>query len=180
MPRIDNRTVQHLYTGETISFLDSADESLLIEVTLPAGAAGPPLHYHDRFTEEFTVIEGELAVTIQGTESTLTGGDSRFVPLKQAHTFNNRSNAPVRFRVKLAPGDGFEQSVRIHYGLMDDGLTDNKGTPKNILHTLYILHLQNTFVAGMPLWLQRGLSWVAISLGKLGGSFRPLQKYLEK
>ncbi|MHA6482043.1 cupin domain-containing protein [Paenibacillus sp. strain BS8-2] len=177
--QLKKQTVTHRYTGETISFLESNKDYLLIEVTLPAGASGPPLHYHDRFTEEFTVMEGELAVTHEGKQQALKPGTSLLVPHSESHTFNNRSDRPVRFQVRLSPGGGFEKSVRIHYGLMDDGLTDAKGNPKNIFFAFYILQLQNTLIAGMPLWLQRPMFAAAVGLGRLTGSFKRLDKYLD-
>ncbi len=61
MPKLA-RKVQHKFTGESISFIKSAletnEEYLLIEVSLPPHGDGPPLHYHDRFEEQFVVMQG--------------------------------------------------------------------------------------------------------------------------
>ena len=174
----DSHTVTHTFTGETISFIKKTKQELLIEVHLPPNAVGPPLHSHDRFTEQFTVIEGELTVTYKKEHLILTPGKTITVPLKEAHTFNNPSTKPVRFTVALTPGEGFEESVRIHYGLMEDGLTNDKGIPNNLFYTIYILYLQNTLVSGIPIWIQRSLFRFIIQIGKRTGMYTSLNKYL--
>ena len=41
----------------------------------------------------------------------------------------------MRFHVELTPGHrGFEQALQIGYGLAEDGLTNDKGMPKNLVH----------------------------------------------
>ncbi|MEE1131727.1 MAG: cupin domain-containing protein [Caryophanon sp.] len=176
------QTITHKYTGEQITFVETAEQTngkhLLIEVTLPPFGDGPPLHVHDSFVEHFTVLEGTLTVIVDETTHTLQAGDNITAPMYTPHTFTNDSDAPVRFSVLLKPPLQFEQSARIHYGLMHDGLTDDKGTPKNLFHLLYILQLQNTLVAGKSLRAQRLLLRVGTRIGKLLGMYNPLNKYL--
>lgn len=178
------RTVQHKYTGESITFLQSAAETagqyLLIEVALPAQGEGPPLHCHDRFVEQFVVMQGKLTVNINRVEQVVEVGQTLTAPMGTAHTFRNGHDEPVVFQVKLTPPQQFEESVRIHYGLMDDGLTDKNGVPNNIFHTALMLVLQNTLVADKPLWLQRGLFGVLIRIGQLTNAYKPLEKYTGK
>lgn len=177
------RTVVHKYTGESITFVEISSETngkyLLIEVTLPPLGDGPPLHCHDQFVEQFTVLEGELTVKIEKQEKVLHAGETLTVTAKVAHTFRNISNSPVTFNVKLTPPSQFEQSVRIHYGLMDDGLTKEDGVPKSIFHSALILTLQNTLIAGKSLWLQRVLFGLIIKIGRLTGAYKGLRKYTE-
>lgn len=160
-----DRTVRHQITGEQITFLETTEETqgkyLSIEVTLPPQGDGPPLHSHDEFEEEFEVVSCQLTVTLGKEQYVLQPGDKKFVTLKTVHTFTNNHDKPVVFRVRLTPPSQFEQSVRIHYGLIDDGLCDAKGNPKNIAHTALILSMQNTLVAGIPFWLRRKLFCMA-------------------
>lgn len=69
--------------------------------------------------------------------------------LNTAPTFTNNHDQPVVFRVRLTPPSQFEQSVRIHYGLIDEGFVDAKGNPKNMAHTALVLSMQNTLVVGI-------------------------------
>ena len=70
--------------------------------------------------------------------------------------------------------------MRLHYGLIDDGLVDAKGNPKNRMHTALILSMQNTLVAGIPLWLQRKLfSWL-VKRGHKNNAYKGFEKYIGK
>lgn len=180
------RTVVNQITGEAITFLETADEShgkyLSIEVSLPPHGDGPPLHLHDEFEEEFEVISGKLTITFgkKKEQHILIPGDKRLVPLYTPHTFSNNHDEPVTFRVRLTPPSQFEESVRIHYGLMDDGLTDKKGNPKTLAHTALILSMQNTWIVGLPIWLQRFLFKKLVQSGKKKGLYQSFSKYIGK
>lgn len=175
------KTVKHKVTGEQITFVETAKDTngayLLIEVYLPPNGDGPPLHYHDEFVEQFTIINGMLTVTVGEQEHVLGAGDTITAPIGTAHTFNNRHDQPVTFRVRLTPPSQFEESVRIHYGLMEDGLTNSQGIPNNVFHLILILKLQNTLIAGKSLRLQRMLFNALIKIGKLFKMFNGLEKY---
>lgn len=176
-----SRTVSHKVTGEQITFLETAEETggryLYIEVSLPAFGQGPPLHVHTEFEEAFEIVSGQLEIQTGKQKQSLKAGERLVAPVGVAHTFNNPHDQPVTFRVKLTPPAQFEQSVRIHYGLMDDGLTDLKGNPTIMSHTALILYLQNTWVAGIPLWIQKPLFKFAIKKGLKKGEFKQLEKY---
>lgn len=178
------RTVVNQITGEQITFLETAEETngehLLIEVTLPPQGDGPPLHLHDEFEEEFEVISGKLTVTLGKEQHILQAGNRCLVALNTAHTFTNNHDEPVVFHVRLTPPSQFEQSVRIHYGLIDDGLVDAKGNPKNLAHTALILSMQNTLVVGIPLWLQRKLFKFIVNRAQKKHRYEALEKYTEK
>ena len=105
-----NQTVVNQVTGEQITFLEKAqqtnDQYLLIEVSLPPKGDGPPLHYHDKFEEEFEVLSGKLTVTLGKKQHILHSGDRRLITLNTAHTFTNQHDEPVVFRVRLTPPRG--------------------------------------------------------------------------
>ncbi|MDH6372186.1 quercetin dioxygenase-like cupin family protein [Paenibacillus sp. PastF-3] len=175
------QTVTNRVTGEQITFIETAKDTkgeyLLIEVALPPHGKGPPLHIHDRFEEEFEVISGKLTVTLGKINYILVAGERRVAPMKTPHTFTNNDDDPVVFRVRLTPPSQFEQSVRIHYGLMEDGLTDAKGNPKLLAHTALVLSLQNTLIAGIPLWIQRSIFGLIVKRAHKRGLYEALEKY---
>lgn len=175
------QTVINQATGEQITFLETASDTngkyLLIEVALPPFGKGPPLHIHDQFEEEFEVLTGTLTVTLNKAKHVLQRGDRCTAPLKTPHTFTNEHDQPVVFRVRLTPPSKFEQSVRIHYGLMDDGLTDEKGNPRSLAYTALVLTLQNTLIVGIPLWIQRYLFAVIVRRARKKGAYAALEKY---
>lgn len=178
------QSVKHRYTGEMITFLQSAADTqgayLLIEVALPALGSGPPLHKHDRFEEEFEVRKGKLTVNVGGDERVLEVGERLSVPRQVAHTFRNGHDEQLVFRVRLTPPQQFEESVRIHYGLMDDGLTNAQGMPTSIWDAALIMMLQNTWIADKPQWVQRVLFGTLVRVGSWTGRYRRLEKYVGK
>jgi hypothetical protein len=64
----------------------------------------------------------------------------------------------VRFRVELRPGHtGFENAIRILYGLARDGQTNSKGIPRNPSHIAVAGEISDMRLAGVlrllgPLW----------------------------
>ena len=180
------KTVSHRYTGETVTFLETATETngshLLIEVKLPPHGDGPPLHTHDVFTESFECIAGQLTLKYQTNKNEihLKAGETFTAPIATPHTFLNRASEELIFRVKLTPPRHFEESMRIHYGLMNDGLTDKKGNPKSIAHTALILTLQNTRIVGIPIKLQRLIFDKIVRKNLKKGKYQSLEKYIGK
>ena len=178
------RTITHRYTGEQITFLHTTEETngefLYIEVALPPLGKGPPLHVHDKFEEEFEVISGTLTITVEKEEKELTAGQKLLAPVRIKHTFTNKHDEPVVFRVKLTPGLFFEESARIHYGLMADGLTNDKGEPTKLAHTALILSMQNTLVAGLPIGMQRKLFGWIVKRAYKKGVYNNFDQYIGK
>lgn len=180
------QTVSHRYTGETVTFLETASQTngahLLIEVKLPPHGDGPPLHTHDVFTESFECVKGQLTLKYETNKNELhlQVGETFTAPIGVPHTFLNRSSEELIFRVKLTPPRHFEESMRIHYGLMIDGLTDKKGNPKSIAHTALILTLQNTRIVGIPVKLQRFFFDRLVRRNLKKGTYKSLEKYIGK
>jgi quercetin dioxygenase-like cupin family protein len=79
----------------------------LVERTLPARSAGPPLHRHD-FDETFYVIDGELRVQVRDQLITARAGEVAFAPRDVAHTLANHSDQAARFLIAFTP-TGFER-----------------------------------------------------------------------
>jgi quercetin dioxygenase-like cupin family protein len=79
----------------------------LIEVTVPAGWDGPPLHHHG-FDETFYVLDGELAFQLDDDVVSRGSGELVFAPRDAVHTLANLSDRPARYLLVCTPG-GFER-----------------------------------------------------------------------
>jgi quercetin dioxygenase-like cupin family protein len=79
----------------------------LIESTMPAGAAGPPLHTH-AFDETFFVLEGELTFQVGDDVRVARAGEVAFALGGVPHTLANQSADAARFLIVCAPA-GFER-----------------------------------------------------------------------
>jgi mannose-6-phosphate isomerase-like protein (cupin superfamily) len=85
----------------------SAGRAGIVEVAVPAGWPGPPLHHH-AFDEAFYVLEGELTFQLGDKIATAGPGSLTFAPSGSHHTLANHSDGPARYLLVCTPG-GFER-----------------------------------------------------------------------
>ena len=79
----------------------------LVEITVPAGSAGPPLHRHD-FDEAFYLLQGELVLRVGDVVTTRTAGELAFAPRGVPHALANPGDAAARYLLVCTPA-GFER-----------------------------------------------------------------------
>jgi quercetin dioxygenase-like cupin family protein len=87
---------------------DSAGALGVVEMEMPAGATGPPLHVHPTHGEGFYVITGLLS--FQLGDEIVAGGPGTWVyaPKDTPHTLANHSDQDGRLLCMFAPA-GFER-----------------------------------------------------------------------
>src|SRR4028119_992769 len=157
------RTIENPIAGERVTFLATAEETdgeyLRIRNETSAGAQGTVMHYHLAYTEAFEVLKGRLDMCVGSKENhlVLAEGESAFVPLNTAHRFWNSSTEPVVFEVEIRPARNFEKALRAQFGLVQDDKTNQKAIPKNILELALIYELSESYIVGMPLFLQKAI-----------------------
>jgi quercetin dioxygenase-like cupin family protein len=146
------REIYNPIQRDRITFLKTAAETngeltLLDMEVAPGGGNG--LHVHSTYSERFTVIEGQLGAQIGKAQQTLPQGATKMVPEGIAHRWYNTSAQPARIYVELRPGHaGFEQALRVGYGLATDGRTNSAGLPTNPLHLAVLLQLSDIKLVG--------------------------------
>jgi quercetin dioxygenase-like cupin family protein len=108
--------------GEIIS--DRAERTVRIKVGLDAiavtetryeaGERGPEPHVHDRHTDAFYVLEGEILFRLGPNVEELTGAAGSFVaaPPEVVHTFRNASSGRARYLNFHAPSERFHDHLR--------------------------------------------------------------------
>jgi mannose-6-phosphate isomerase-like protein (cupin superfamily) len=127
---------------------DTRGEYTLMEVVVAPGGGNTP-HIHETFSEKFTVIEGRLSVTLNGSVHHLDAGESATVPGRAPHCFNNNTKTPVKFLVEFRPAQpGFEKAIAIGYGLAADGLVTKRAMPKNLIYAAVLVALSGTSPTG--------------------------------
>jgi len=142
-------TYHNPINGEFTTILESSAQTdgayTHFEVILSPGG-GNPLHYHTKFTEEFTAVTGLLGLQQGKTIVQLKPGESLLVPVGSHHRFFNNSSEPILFRVKLSPGQpDFENFLKAMFGLVNDGRTMTKNqVPKNIYHIAVVFKWGDT------------------------------------
>jgi quercetin dioxygenase-like cupin family protein len=148
------RTIVNPIIKDTVTFLQTSEESggkiTEAEITLMPGG-GNPLHYHKTYSETFTAVDGELGLKLGKKETKiLKAGESYTVEPMSVHRFFNPTSREIKFIVKIRPGHtGFENSLRIIYGLAGDGLTDKNTVPKSIKHSAIVICMSDMNLPGL-------------------------------
>ncbi|HEY8397532.1 MAG TPA: cupin domain-containing protein [Flavihumibacter sp.] len=145
-------TIVNPVIRDEVIFIETAEATngriSTLQVKLMPGG-GTPLHYHQHFSEAFIVQEGVLTITLEGRKANLQPGEKYVVQARQWHRFSNESDRPVSFITIMEPGSaGFENALRILYGLASDNKTDLRGIPRNPLALAVVSKISDMHVAG--------------------------------
>lgn len=149
-----NRKVANPIIKDEVTFLQTASESggsiTKLEILLMPGGKNP-MHYHRSYSEKFTAITGELGLRIgRNKRKILQPGESLTVQPGQVHCFYNPGSTAIKFLVELTPGhEGFENSVRIAYGLSSDAFANKKTNPINLTQTGILLVMGDMGIPGI-------------------------------
>ncbi|MBK9980845.1 MAG: cupin domain-containing protein [Saprospiraceae bacterium] len=176
------RTIVNPIIKDIVTFIQTAEESggkiTEAEITLMPGG-GNPLHYHKTYSETFTAIEGQLGLKSGKKQSRiLNPGETFTVEPMSMHSFFNPTDKEIKFNVKLQPGHtGFENALRIIYGLAADGLTDKKTIPKSLKHTAIIICMSDMNMPGLLTFLYPLLNRMAKKAKANGTEQKLIDKY---
>jgi len=186
LPKLDrtvgNRTDKTIYNREgnySATFVQTGRETNsayeLVQVELePHG--GNDWHYHTRFTEQFTVVEGQVKIGRNGKEIILNKGQTAEANKKDMHYFKNVLDQKSVVLVKTTPAAGLEKTLRVAYGLMNDGLLKNDMT-ENPWHMCLLLAYSESYLPGMPNWFQEPLINALAKIAQWKGEDKSLYKY---
>jgi mannose-6-phosphate isomerase-like protein (cupin superfamily) len=100
----EGRTVA--VVGDVYRFLATGDDTdgkyaLWEAIVTPGG--GPPPHVHSREEEGFYILEGEIALYIDGQRLIATAGMFANMPVGTTHWFKNETRVPARMLLSVAP-----------------------------------------------------------------------------
>lgn len=177
----NSRVIENPMLHDRITFLKTTAETegefVLFQVELAPGG-GVLRHYHTTFTEEFTVLSGQLNVMVGKELLVLLPGQMAIIPKYAVHRFTNVTDAPVVFTTEVRPARTFEQSLRVSYGLAAAGKTTRQGIIKNPLLLGLHFQLAETYLPGIPLIVQKVGGGLLAALGRLFGQDKVFQTYL--
>ncbi|AYB30071.1 cupin domain-containing protein [Chryseolinea soli] len=186
LPPLDNsvgtnlqRTIYNTAGNYSATFLKTGNETNgayeLVQVELePRG--GNEWHYHKTFTEEFTVVEGQVRIGRNGSEIIINKGQSALAQREDMHFFLNARDEKSVLLVKTTPASGLEKTLRVAYGLINDGLLKDDMT-KNPWHMALLLGYSETYLQGLPGWFQEPLISALAKIAQWRGEDQELYKY---
>lgn len=157
--------LRNTFNGETFIFPAQQKEPIkaLFTVQLEPGGSGGGnalVHVHPAADETFTVLTGQLEITISGKHEMLHPGESLTIPRGRPHNFVNASDGQTSAVVSFSP-----PQRQVHFFTTFATLTRDhphwfsaKGDPHLLLIAL-VLHSypDHLYLAGPPVWLQKVL-----------------------
>jgi mannose-6-phosphate isomerase-like protein (cupin superfamily) len=126
------------------SAADSGGARIEFEIAMAPGALGPPKHFHPRQEESWRVLEGELAVFVDGEWRMLRDGESLSIAPNTVHTLRNRSGAPVRFRDVHEPALDFQDYIEELHRQAAAGRITSRMTPSTLISGAIVLRGHRT------------------------------------
>ncbi|MFC0776241.1 cupin domain-containing protein [Terrimonas alba] len=186
LPKLDHtvgkRADKTIYNHEgnySATFVQTGTETNnayeLVQVELePHG--GNDWHYHTGFVEQFTVVEGSVKIGRNGEEIVLDKGQTTMANKEDLHYFKNALDHKSVLLVKVMPAGGLEKTLRVAYGLMNDGLLKNDMT-ENPWHMCLLLAYSQSYLPGMPHWFQEPLINALAKIAQWKGEDKSLYKY---
>jgi quercetin dioxygenase-like cupin family protein len=116
--------------------VETYGRALAADLWLPPGGAVAAEHVHDHLDERFTVLAGELTVSLAGKVSTAGPGAVIDAFAGEAHEWHNAGDevAHVLIEVRATAGSGpmavrFVEMIEAGFGLANTGRTNDKGLP---------------------------------------------------
>jgi mannose-6-phosphate isomerase-like protein (cupin superfamily) len=126
------------------SAAETGGERVELEITLPPGASGPPLHFHPRQEEQWEVLAGTLTVRIGDEWRTLPPGGSASIPAGQVHTLRNSTTEEVRVLDVHIPAFDFEDYMKDLARLHAAGKITNLRSPRSLVYLAMVLREHRT------------------------------------
>lgn len=147
------KIIRNQKTGQAIRFIrtsrDNDGKCLEMESIFQAGSAQPPAHYHPQQAEDFTVLEGELTVRVEGELKILHAGDHLHIPKNTVHSMWNGSTTDTVVNWQVRPALSTEYFFETAFGLANEG-TSKSGIPSFLPMSLLARRFSSEFRLAKP------------------------------
>jgi hypothetical protein len=107
-------------------------------------------HRHPGLVERLTVLEGELALKLDGTTSILSRAETAVIEPDVWHDWWNPGDYSARVRVEVTPGERFGHMIETMFGLARLGHTDARGMPHPLQLALTAREFDDVIVFRKP------------------------------
>jgi quercetin dioxygenase-like cupin family protein len=177
-----DRTIKNSADKYSVTFLKTSRETNgayeEVKVDLEPGG-GNLWHYHTAFVEKFHVLDGELTIGMDGKPVKVISGQDTIAHKNLMHKFYNTSDKPVSFIVRIEPARRFEKTLRCGYGLMSAGMSTPDGMPKNPWHLILILGYSDSYLEGLPGFIQEPLINSLAKIAQWTGAGKDMEQFFK-
>jgi quercetin dioxygenase-like cupin family protein len=143
--------------------------ALEVEGTWGPHGSPPPKHFHPNQDERFEVLEGVLAVRVDGDERELRAGDTLEIPRRAVHQMWNAGDVPARARWVTAPAGRTAEWFADIDGLLRSGRVGRNGMPGVLAFGAYLTEYRDVFRLAGPQPVLTPLLGALGALGRLKG-----------
>jgi quercetin dioxygenase-like cupin family protein len=176
-----DRTIVNSEGNYAATFVETSAETHgryeLVKVELEPNG-GNDWHYHKNFQEQFTVLDGSVKIGNNGNETVIKEGETATANHEEMHFFKNARAQKSLLLVKITPAAGLEKTLRVAYGLINDGLLKNDMT-RNPWHMALLLGYSESYLQGLPGWFQEPLINSLAKIAQWKGEDKDLYKYFK-
>lgn len=178
------KIISNPFNKQQIRFLTTSADSdgkllEMISVWEPGGAK-PVEHYHPQQDEYFNVIEGELSISINGRQITLSQGESLQISRNMVHAMWNGSNKRVVARWSVYPALDTEYLLEAGAGLAADNEIRGTGGPGLLYSAVLLTKYKREFRVTKPSYLVQRIVFSLITpFAMLKGKNADLLKYID-
>jgi quercetin dioxygenase-like cupin family protein len=134
-------------TGEKavirVGTAETGGERLVVDLFVAPHGRVLGEHYHPSIRERFTVVRGQVGISLNGSRSIATIGESVDVPAKVVHDWWNAGEGEAHVMVAVEPAARFEAAVRNTFCLAQDGKTDARGMPNLLQLAVFALEFDD-------------------------------------
>jgi quercetin dioxygenase-like cupin family protein len=168
------RTTFNPATGEHIQYTITGLESAgaLVRYRWTSDPGGKIIdHTHPSCAEIFTILDGEVVLTVGGERITVGSGESAVVPPGVIHGEMNLSGKVVRGVVELQPASHTAELHDALAGISSTMAHSSSGAPKNPLQlgATFWAFRNDIRATSPPVWLQNIMLPILATAAKVGG-----------
>lgn len=179
-----NKIIRNPVTGQDIRFIKTSKDTLgrllEMETVYNATSKEPPPHYHPLQEEDFTVLEGELTVRIDGQLKVLKPGDKLHVSKSQVHSMWNASSNKTVVSWKVQPALKTENLLETGAGLANDGKLNKRGMPGILQVALMARRFSSEFRLSKPAFPIQKIVFAILAPFALLCGYKPVyEKYID-
>ncbi len=167
------------FEGFEQTVLSARDGYIHTRLVVRPHAAGPPEHFHENFSETFTVKSGTLSVLIDGEKRTLRAGETLTIPPMTRHKPFNESDETVIVEgedPKTVPVE-FGFVLTQLYGFMDE-FENGPSVPQMLMQlSVYGSDADSYLADGPPIAVQKAMRSAMAPTARLLGYKTHYEQY---